>query len=250
MGMFSPEPTRNSDSHQKHARLHMKLSNIIFVHGAWANSSAWNKVLPLVAALELDVTSVQLPLTSLTADAQALRRAVALTTGPSLLVGHSYGGAVITEAGCDERIAALLYVAGFAPDAGESAAGLGAGGPPTKLPSELTSDSEGFLKLTRQGVARAFAQDLSEEEQKLVFATQGPISAAALSGPVTSPAWKRKPSWYLRTIQDQAIHPELQHMMAERMQAAQTDVSSSHVAMLSQPQAVADLIIKIVKRAV
>jgi pimeloyl-ACP methyl ester carboxylesterase len=227
----------------------MKLSNIVFVHGAWANASAWTKVLPLIESLKFKLIAVQLPLTSLADDARTLRRAIALVDGPTLLVGHSYGGAVITEAGCDERIVALLYVAGFAPDAGESAGSLGAGGPPTKLPSELKSDSEGFLKLTRLGVAHAFAQDLSEEEQKLVFATQGPISAAALSGPVTSPAWKRKPSWYLRTTQDQAIHPDLQHMMAQRMQATQTDVSSSHVAMLSQPQAVADLIKEIAQKS-
>lgn len=220
----------------------MKLSNILFVHGAWANASAWNKVLPLLKSLNLEAISVQLPLTSLPEDAQALRRAIALAEGPTLLVGHSYGGAVITEAGCDEKIVALLYVAGFAPDAGESAGSLGAGGPPTPLPGELKADSEGYLKLTRSGVARAFAQDLSDEEQRVVFATQGPISATALSGPVTSPAWKRKPSWYLRTIKDQAIHPDLQQMMAQRMQAVQQDISSSHVAMLSQPQAVADLI--------
>lgn len=226
----------------------MKLSNILFVHGAWANASAWHKVLPLVEPLKLELTSVQLSLTSLAADAQALRRAIELAEGPTLLVGHSYGGAVMTEGGCDDKIVALLYVAGFAPDAGESAASLGAGGPPTKLPGELKADSHGFLKLTRSGVARAFAQDLPDEEQKLVFATQGPISAAALSGPITSPAWKRKPSWYLRTTQDQAIHPDLQRMMAERMQAAETDVSSSHVAMLSRPQAVADLIMQIVRQ--
>jgi pimeloyl-ACP methyl ester carboxylesterase len=227
----------------------MKLSNILFVHGAWSNSSAWNKVLPLIESLKIELTSIQLSLTSLTEDAQNLRRAIALADGPTLLVGHSYGGAVITEAGCDKSIVALLYVAGFAPDAGESAGALGAGGPPTKLPGQLKADSAGFLKLTRLGVAQAFAQDLSEEEQRLVFATQGPISAEALSGPVTSPAWKRKPSWYLRTTQDRAIHPDLQLMMAQRMQATRTDVSSSHVAMLSQPQAVADAIMKIVQQA-
>ena len=124
----------------------MRVSNILFVHGAWANSSTWNKVLPQLAGLGTGLTAVQLPLTSLAGDARTLRQALALVEGPTLLVGHSYGGAVITEAGCDDKVVGLLYVAGFAPDAGESAASLGAGGPPTKLPGELKADATGFLK--------------------------------------------------------------------------------------------------------
>jgi pimeloyl-ACP methyl ester carboxylesterase len=222
----------------------MQISNVLLVHGTWANASAWVKVLPLLQSVGLTATAVQIPLTSLMDDAATLRRAIALEDGPIMLVGHSYGGAVITEAGCDKKVATLAYIAGFAPDAGESAGALGASGPPTPLPSALKPDAEGFLKLTRAGVAAAFAQDLSEAEQDLIFATQGPASGAALGGLVTSPAWKRKKNWYLRATQDHAIHPDLQQMMAERMRATIVDVASSHVPMLSQPQAVADLVIR------
>src|ERR1700721_2959639 len=140
----------------KHSGPPMKLSNIVFVHGAWANASAWTKVLPLIESLKFKLIAVQLPLTSLADDARTLRRAIALVDGPTLLVGHSYGGAVITEAGCDERIVALLYVAGFAPDAGESAGSLGAGGPPTQLPSGFIRNTVELLNLTRFGGSAAF----------------------------------------------------------------------------------------------
>lgn len=219
-----------------------KFASIIFVHGAWADATAWGRVIPLVAGNGAEVTAVQLPLNSLADDAATLTRAIALANAPILLVGHSYGGAVISEAGTDPKVAGLVFVAGFGPDAGESAGSLGAAGPPTPLPDELRPDAAGYLKLTRKGVDEVFAQDLTPAEKALILATQGPLAAAALGAPITVPAWKTKPSWYLRTTQDHAIHPELQAMMAKRMNAVTVDVTASHVAMLSQPQAVADLI--------
>ncbi|MGX6998514.1 alpha/beta hydrolase [Caballeronia sp. KNU42] len=220
-----------------------KVSNILFVHGAWANSSAWEKVLPLIDAAGLTGTAVSLSLT-LTDDVATVKRAIALIDGPLLLVGHSYGGAVITEAGSDPKVAGLVYVAAFAPDVGESAASLGAGGPPTRLLEVVRPDEQHFFKLTREGVDEVFAQDLTAAERALIFATQNPLAGAALGGEVTAPAWKEKPSWYLLASEDHTIHPELQKKMAARIEATTVTVAASHVAMLSQPDAVAKLIVQ------
>jgi pimeloyl-ACP methyl ester carboxylesterase len=221
-----------------------KVSNILFVHGAWANSSAWEKVLPLIDAAGLTGSAVSLSLTSLADDVATVKRAIALIDGPLLLVGHSYGGAVITEAGSDPKVAGLVYVAAFAPDVGESAGSLGAGGPPTRLLEVVRPDEHHFFKLKREGVDEVFAQDLTAAERALIFATQNPLAGAALGGEVTAPAWKEKPSWYLLASEDRTIHPELQKTMAARMEATTVTVAASHVAMLSQPDAVAKLIVQ------
>lgn len=221
-----------------------QLHNILFVHGAWANASAWDKVLPLVAAAGLTGTAVSLPLTSLVDDVATVKRAIALIDGPLLLVGHSYGGAVITEAGSDPKVAGLVYIAAFAPDVRESAASLGAGGPPTRILDVVRPDAQVFFKLTREGVDEVFAQDLTATERANIFATQNPLAGAALGGEISLPAWKQKPSWYLRATQDQTIHPELQRTMAERMGATTVEVTASHVPMLSHPQVVADLLVQ------
>lgn len=218
------------------------ISTIIFVHGAWANSSAWDKVLPLLEDTGVELVAVSTTLASLSADAAIVRRAIAIATGPVLLIGHSYGGAVITEAGLDTKVVGLVYVAAFAPDADETVLGLGAEGPPNELPNVLVPDSEGFLKLSRRGVDEVFAQDLSLAERNAVFRTQGPTAAAALSTPITAPAWKTKPTWYLRASFDNTIHPDLQTMMATRTGGTRVDVASSHLPMFSHPKEVADLI--------
>ena len=220
-------------------------ASIIFVHGAWADGSAWAKVLPLIAEAGYNATAIQMPLSSLAEDVSVLKRALAVANGPILLVAHSYGGAVITEGGDDPKVAGLVYINAFGPDAGESAGSLGAGSTPTSLPGNLQPDTEGYLKLTRKGVEESFAQDLSPAEQALILATQGPVSGpAALGGEISAPAWKVKPCWYLRGTNDHAIHPDLQAMMAKRMEAVTVDTDSSHVPMLSQPQKVVDLILK------
>jgi pimeloyl-ACP methyl ester carboxylesterase len=221
-----------------------KVPNILFVHGAWANSSSWDKVLPLIDAAGLRGTAVSLSLTSLADDVATVQRAIELIDGPVLLVGHSYGGSVITEAGGDPNVAGLVYVAAFAPDAGESAASLGAGGPPTRILEQIRPDAHGFFKLTRTGVDEVFAQDLSEGERASIFATQNPLAGAAFGGEITASSWKEKPSFYLRATEDRTIHPELQQTMATRINAKTVvDVPSSHVPMLSHPRAVADLVI-------
>lgn len=220
----------------------VQISSVILVHGAWANASAWAKVLPLLDVAGVTAIAAQLPLTTLPEDAATLKRAIALAEGPVLLVGHSYGGAVITETGTDPKVAGLVYVAAFAPGAGESAGGLGAGAPPTRILEVAVPDAQGFLKLTREGAAEVFAQDLPAAEQALVYATQGPLSVVALGGEVSNPAWRTKPSWYLRATEDRVIHPDLQDTMSKRIGATTVEVASGHVPMLSHPQTVVDLI--------
>src|SRR5712692_10220035 len=153
-----------------------KAANVILVHGAWADGSCWSKVIPLLESRALRVSAVQLPLTSLDSDVATVRRAIALADGPTVLVGHSYGGVVITEAGNDAKVVGLVYIAAFAPDAGQSAGSLGASVEPAPLGSEIRPDSDGFLKLTESGVSNDFAQDASTTEKSILFAAQGPTA--------------------------------------------------------------------------
>ena len=218
------------------------VSNIILVHGAWADGSCWSKVITLLADRGLPATAVQLPLTSYDEDVATVRRALALADRPILLVGHSYGGAVITEAGTDPRVSGLVYVAAFAPDAGESAGSLLASVPPSPLGSELRPDAEGFLKMTRGGMYESFAQDLSDAEKAVLFAVHAPTHGKSLGGNVSAPAWREKPSSYIAALNDRAIPPALQQTMSRRMGAKTTAVASGHLAMLSHPHEVADLV--------
>ena len=158
------------------------IANIILVHGAWADGSSWAKVIPLLAEQGAAVTAVQLPLTSFEADVAVVRRAIALADGDVVLVGHSYAGAVIGQAGNHAKVVRLVYIDAFAPDAGESAGSLFAQFEQAPLGAEIRPDAEGFLKLTWEGVSTLFAQDLEPSEQAVVHATQGPINGAALGG--------------------------------------------------------------------
>ena len=217
--------------------------SILLVHGAWADGSSWSKVIPLLHASGLNATAVQLPLTSLGEDAATVNRALALEDGPVVLVGHSYGGAVITEAGTDPKVTGLVYVAAFAPDVGESAGSLLGTVPPAPLASEGRPDAEGFVKLTRKGVSESFAQDLPEIEREGLFAAQAPTSVRSLGGAVSSAAWKTRPSWYVVATDDHAIPPGLARTMAKRINARTIALDASHAVMLSHPQAVAALIL-------
>jgi pimeloyl-ACP methyl ester carboxylesterase len=219
------------------------ISNVILVHGAWADGSSWVKVIPLLAEKGLIVTAVQLPLTDFEADVAAVRRAVALADGDVVLVGHSYAGAVIGEAGNDPKVARLVYIDAFAPDGGESAGALFARFEAAPLGAELRPDAEGFLKLTRTGVFDLFAQDLDAPEKAVVYATQGPIHGSALGGTLTAAAWRSRPTYYLIGDEDHAIPRAEQERMATRMNATVAHVGSSHVPMLSQPAAVAEFIL-------
>jgi pimeloyl-ACP methyl ester carboxylesterase len=215
--------------------------NVLLVHGAWADGSSWSKVVPLLEAKGLHVVAVQIPLTSFADDVAATQRAIALEDGPVLLVGHSYGGAVITEAGNDPKVAGLIYISAVAPDKGESAFGL-ITSKPTPIGTELRPDKNGYIKLTPKGVAEDFAQDLSANEISVLTATQVPTNVAAMKAEITIPAWRSKPSWFVIAANDRTISPDLEAEMATKIGATITTVQSSHVVMLAHPSKVASVI--------
>jgi pimeloyl-ACP methyl ester carboxylesterase len=220
------------------------VKNIVLVHGAWADGSSWSKVIPLLQAKGLKVVAVQNPLTSIADDVAATNRMVNAQDGPVLLVGHSYGGAIITEAGNNSKVVGLVYVAAFAPDEGETLGGLAKNYPPTPVFAEVYPIEDGFLLLTAKGIMEDFAQDLSLEEKKTMIATQGATQGAVLSTPITKAAWHTKPSWFVIASNDRSISPEQEISTAKRMNAKTLTVPSSHVAMLAQPEKVADFIIE------
>jgi pimeloyl-ACP methyl ester carboxylesterase len=218
--------------------------NVVLVHGAWADGSSWAKVIPLLEAAGLRVVAVQNPLTSLQDDVAAVQRAIALQDGPVLLVGHSYGGAVITEAGTDPKVAGLVYVAAFAPDAGQAVGELGKEFPPAPGGAEIRPDASGFLMMTPKGIEENFAQDLPKTERKILAATQGPTNGAAFGAKLANAAWKTKPTWYVVAANDRMIARDLERQFAKTMKAKTITVPSSHVPMLSHAQQVAKLIIE------
>jgi pimeloyl-ACP methyl ester carboxylesterase len=223
--------------------------NIVIVHGAWADGSSWSKVIPLLQAKGFHVVAVQNPLTSLADDVAATKRAIALQDGPVLLVGHSYGGVVITETGNDPKVVGLVYVAALAPSEGESVASITKPFPPAPLGSEVRADAEGFLTVTPKGIAEDFAQDLADNEKQVLTATQGPTAAAVFGATVTTAAWKTKPSWFLIASNDRAVSPELEKAEAAAIKATSITIASSHVPMLSHPKEVADFIEQAVAKA-
>jgi pimeloyl-ACP methyl ester carboxylesterase len=226
------------------------VKNIVLVHGAWADGSSWSKVIPLLQAKGLNVVTVQNPLTSIAEDVTATNRMINAQNGPVILVGHSYGGAVITEAGNHPKVAGLVYVAAFAPDEGETCGGLAQKFPTSPLFSEIYAIEDGFLLLTEKGVLEDFAQDLSFEEKQTMVATQAATQSALLSTPIVKAAWRTKPSWFVIAANDRAISPDQEASTAKRMNAKTLTLPSSHVAMLSQPAKVADFIIEAAASAV
>jgi pimeloyl-ACP methyl ester carboxylesterase len=234
-------PTATSPAH---AQTPGPVHNVILVHGAWANGASWSKVIPLLEAKGLNVVAVELPLTSLEDDVATVKRAIALEDGPVLLVGHSYGGVVITEAGTDPKVSGLVYIAAFAPNDNGSINQLSQGGTPPPGIAELRPDAQGFLKITPKGISEDFAQDLTPAEKANLTATQGPTNAKVLNGTITTAAWHQKPSWYVVAANDRMIPPDAERFMAKTMHAETITLPSSHVAMLSHPAPVAALIEK------
>jgi pimeloyl-ACP methyl ester carboxylesterase len=217
---------------------------VVLVHGLWADGSSWNKVIPLLLAKGLKVISVQNPLTSLADDVAATKRVIDDQTGPVILVGHSWGGMVITQAGDDPKVAALVYVAAFAPDEGQAIADLVKDLPPPPGAASVRTDAAGFVWLTAEGVAKDFASDLPAAETKVMAATQGPTPKKTFEEKVSTSAWKTKPSWYIVAQKDREIQPDLERAMAKKIKASTTEVPTSHVAMLSRPKEVAAVILK------
>src|SRR6185312_9760742 len=217
---------------------------IVFCHGIWADGSCFNKVIPALQADGHDVISVQYGLDSFEEDVAAIKRTLNRVRGPVILVGHSYGGATITAAGVDERVVGLVYIAAVAPDAGETVQNQ-----LDKYPSDIFTRVEvadGRAWMLPNGT-EFFCGDLSEADQKLVWATHyAPVADLFQQQKLTADkvAWRSKPSWYVLATQDHTVHPDLQRWVSKRMGADITEVTSSHVPMLSQPQIVIDVIRK------
>ena len=218
--------------------------NVALVHGGFVDGSGWEGVYKALKKDGYAVTIVQIATTSLADDVAATKRAVAAQSGPVILVGHSYGGAVITEAGTDPKVAGLVYVAAFAPDTGESVSTLikdpvpGAPVPPIMPPQD------GYLLLDKAKFPVSFAGDVSAEKAAFMADSPVPWGVAALSGAISEPAWKTKPSWYLLTTEDKMIPPAAQRLMSKRAGSTVVEVKGSHSIYVSQPQAVASLIEK------
>src|SRR5258706_2227834 len=194
------------------------VKNVVLVHGAFADGSSYAKVIPLLEAKGLHVTAVQNPLSSLADDVAATKRAIANQDGPVILVGHSWAGMVISEAGNDPKVAGLVYVAAIVPDENQSANDvLKSYSPPPGL-AEAKPDAAGFLSLTRKGIDEDFVPDLPPPERALVFATQGPWNSACLADKVSSPAWTTKPSWYI-AVDDRMLPPEYEQAVSKHIRA-------------------------------
>jgi pimeloyl-ACP methyl ester carboxylesterase len=220
------------------------VKNVVLVHGAWADGSSWSKIIPILRASGLHAVAVQNPLNSLADDVASTNRHINAQDGPVLLVGHSYGGVVITEAGNNPKVPGLVYVAAFAPDTGESGGGLASHYPNTPIFSQIQPVGDNFVLLTAKGVHEDFAQDLSQSERETVLAVQAASNLGVLGAPITKAAWREKSNWFVVAENDRAISPEQEVATAKRMGAKVLTLPSSHVPMLSQPEKVAQFIIE------
>jgi pimeloyl-ACP methyl ester carboxylesterase len=217
-------------------------TSVVLVHGGFVDGSGWQEVYNLLQKDGYHVGVVQNPTLSLEGDVAATKQVIDTQDEPVILVGHSYGGAVITEAGTHPKVAALVYIAAFAPDKGESVNTLIADAPPGAPVPPILPPQDGFLFLDREKFAESFAADIPAEQASFMADSQVPWGVAALSGVISEPAWREKPSWYLVTTEDRMIPPPAQRAMSERAGATTVEVTGSHAIYLSQPQAVAALI--------
>ena len=210
--------------------------NIVLVHGAWADGSSWSSVIERLQADGYQVTAPQFPLTSLADDVARLRHVLALQDGPTVVVGHSYGGQVMTALGPDApNVVGLVYITAFGLDEGESLGGLLAQGPPSPALAHQFVDDEGLVWLTEDDFVNHFASGVDPIKARVLYAVQQPLAASAFNDGITGPAWKLLPSWYLVTEDDQALPPDAQRLFANRMGATTVEVRAGHLAMVSHP---------------
>jgi pimeloyl-ACP methyl ester carboxylesterase len=215
---------------------------VVLIHGAWADGSSWSAVIEQLQAEGHKVTAPQFPLTSLTDDVARLRQVLALQDGPTVLVGHSYGGQIMTALGADApNVAGLVYIAAFGLDEGESLGALLAQGPPTPALAHQFVDERGFVWLSEDDFVNHFAADVDSEKARVLYAVQQPLAAAAFDEVMGVPAWKSLPSWYLVASDDEALPPDAERLFAKRMGATVVEVPSSHLAMVSHPKDVVQL---------
>jgi pimeloyl-ACP methyl ester carboxylesterase len=220
---------------------------VVLVHGGFVDGAGWEGVYNILKKDGYNVSIVQNPTTSLADDVAAARLAIARTQGPVVLVGHSYGGVVVTEAGTDPKVAGLVYIAAFAPDKGESVESLIKNPPPGAPVPPILPPLDGYLFLDRAKFRASFAADVSEAKAAFLADSQVPWGVGALSGSVSEPAWKTKPSWYLIATEDKMIPPPAQRQMATRAGSTVTEAAGSHAIYISKPEAVAALIAKAAK---
>lgn len=227
--------------------------SVVLVHGAWADGSGWEGVYQSLRKEDFPVSIVQNPTISLADDVEATRRVLATQLGPVILVGHSYGGAVITEAGNDPKVIGLVYIAGWVPDKGESISSLIdnllKNAPPDTPVPPILPPQDGFLLLDRAKFPASFAADVDRERAAFMADAQVPWGLAALTAPITEPAWRSKPSWYLLATQDRMIAPPAQRFMSQRAGSTVVEVAGSHAVFISKPEAVTDLIQKAAREA-
>ena len=217
--------------------------NVVLIHGAFADGSSWSAVVEALQSKGYDVTAPQFPLTSLADDVARLRQALAWKMGPSIVVGHSYGGQVMTALGADTaNVVGLVYIAGFGLDECESIAALGGDAPPAPALANLIVDEKGFGRLPEDDFVSHFAADVDPVQARVMHAAQQPVAMSVFEDVMGTPAWRSLPSWYLVAANDEAIVPDAERMFAERMGAETVEVPSSHVAMVSHPDAVLELI--------
>ena len=222
----------------------MTSKNVVLVHGGFVDGSGWEAVYRSLRKDGHTVTVVQNPTISLSDDVRVTKRAIAALDGPVLLVGHSYGGVVITEAGNDPKVVGLVYIAAFAPDSGESVSSLIKDPPPGAPAPPILPPQDGYLFLDKAKFRASFAADVDAEKAEFMAASQVPWGVEALDGRISRPAWKTKPSWYLVATDDRMIPPPAQRFMSRRAGATVVEVSGSHAVYVSQPAAVAGLIAK------
>jgi len=219
--------------------------NIVLVHGAWADGSCWSSVIERLQAEGFQVRAPQFPLSSLDDDVARLRQVLEFQEGPTILVGHSYGGQVITALGADAPNAvALVYIAAFALDEGESLGALLSQGPVTPALAHLFTDSRGFAWLSEDDFVNHFAGDVDPTHARVMYAVQQALASSAFTDIIAAPAWRSLPSWYLVAQNDEALPPDAERMFASRMGATTVEIPSSHVAMVSHPDEVVELIEK------
>jgi pimeloyl-ACP methyl ester carboxylesterase len=220
-----------------------KARNVVLLHGLFADGSCWSEVIARLQAAGLNATAVQNPLSTLKAAVASAQRALALQDGPTVLVGHSFSGMIVTEAGVDPKVSALVYVAARAPDAGEDYTAL-AKTYPTPPASAGIVWSGDYGQLSEEAFLRDFAGDLPPEKARVLYAVQAPFERALLAGKTTQAAWRSKPSFYAVSTEDRTINPDLERFMAKRMGATTIEVKASHLSLISQPDIIAKLILQ------